>query len=160
MLRVRSVLLMKDTHNIVADRRKGGSLFHFCPKYQYSCHAQLMVESLSSLVEQCQSLLSSLKSHLDYLASRMIEFTEISDHESCLSLRYSMIMCSTTQAELYQFLATNSPSPSSSWEEYRRQCQGSLKSVVYMTRGLRTDDFDLLDPLIGVSSPRFVDGMC
>jgi hypothetical protein len=71
------------------------------------------------------------------------------DHDSCVSLRYSSIICLTTLAEMYNLLAKH-PLATTSSSEFSEKCKNALRGVVSMTEGLEPDDFNHLDPFLGV----------
>jgi len=77
----------------------------------------------------------------------MARFDQIQDHESIICLRYSMITCLTSIAELHDLMA--SPGNNSG-----AVCRGALSQLIGMTERLAGSDYYLLDPFVGVSCIR------
>lgn len=95
--------------------------------------------------------LSSLTAHIDSLSSLMFDFAAIDDHDSCISIRFSVLINFTILAELYHLLAESPRAEASSAAEFRTKCDEALRNVVNMTQGISPVDYSLLDPFILVS---------
>jgi len=128
IIRVRSILFVKDANALLSSYKQQGAL------------VQLWIA-------RCDSLLHSLTSHIANLCSIMSRFAEMGDHDCCLSVRYSIIICFTAKAELCRFLARIQ---SSTPTDYDQQCEDSLRCIVEMTQGLKSSDFHFLDHFLGL----------
>lgn len=79
----------------------------------------------------------------------MARFDQIQDHESIICLRYSMITCLTSIAELHDLMA--SPGNNSG-----AVCRGALSQLIGMTERLAGSDYYLLDPFVGICWTRAI----
>jgi len=133
------MLFVKDANNLVA-------------QYNLTEHGI----TLSSWIIKCRLFVMELTQHIDNLASCIAEFRRLEDRDSCLSLRYSSLICSTTLAQLYHVLARNPMSTTSSSSEFRHKCTDALMDVVNMARPLGAEDFRHMDPFLAVCWSRAI----
>lgn len=106
----------------------------------------------ASWLSDCRAFISSITTHSRDITTQLTEFSALGDHDSCVSLRYSSIITLTTLAEIYNLLAKHPLAAKGRESEFRVKCEDVLRGVVNMTEGLGGDDFNFLDPFLGVSA--------
>lgn len=117
-----------------------------------TCNSRDSWEIIGDLLEvwmtRFKSVIELLSNNINHLASRMTAFSE--DHNSSLSIRYSMIICFTAKADLCRTITGIRLLSSVDRQHHNSQCEDSLRCVVQLTEGLDPDDFNFLDPFLGV----------
>lgn len=73
----------------------------------------------------------------------MIETPE--DREAFITLKYSIVVCMTAEAELHQLFA------SAGQAQAEQICRDKMAKVALMTADLTEEELDLLDPFLEVN---------
>lgn len=73
------------------------------------------------------------------------------DAESCLALRYSVIISLTAIAQIYDTFARNSSSEAPTKPLFRKKCADALKGVLLIVNELKPMEFRYLDVFLTVN---------
>jgi len=152
ILRVRSVLLVKEASDLIDSAAKPGMSQPDAPRFRILTGGAIETGvELGGFAESCIGLISTLTSHIDGLTKLLTELPS-KDEAGAGSLRASLVTSLTALSETLDLMSRISHEPLAT--DYRHRSIAVLMRAIDIVHGLGHKGFTIIGTFLGVRCPQ------